>query len=148
MSTYLMRHFYGGHDAPSQCTWAITSGRRRARPSTRRRTACRGRDGRRWRWPSGHRRGTRQVNRYELQNGSQPALVFYWYQGRGRVEANEYRVKWELLRDAALQRRSDEALVRIVVNLADPGTEDDALRLATLAARRAPGPRALPHRPA
>lgn len=55
------------------------------------------------------------VNRYLIQNGQQRALVFYWYQGRGRVAANEYAVKWHLLRDAALRRRSDEALVRIVV---------------------------------
>jgi EpsI family protein len=55
------------------------------------------------------------VNRYLLQNRTQQALVLYWYQGRGRVASNEYRVKWDLLRDAALRRRSDEALVRVVV---------------------------------
>ncbi len=55
------------------------------------------------------------VNRYLLQNGDRQALVLYWYQGRGRVQANEYLVKWDLLRDAALKQRSDEALVRIVV---------------------------------
>ena len=55
------------------------------------------------------------VNRYVLQNGEVRALVLYWYQGRGRVAHNEYLVKWDLLRDAALKRRTDEALVRIVV---------------------------------
>jgi len=55
------------------------------------------------------------VNRYLIQRAAQEALVLYWYQGRGRVEANEYRVKWDLLRDASLKRRSDEALVRVVV---------------------------------
>src|SRR5690606_33890087 len=30
------------------------------------------------------------VNRYLLQNKEQRALVFYWYQGRGRVAASEY----------------------------------------------------------
>ena len=55
------------------------------------------------------------VNRYILQRKGERALVLYWYQGRGRVESNEYRVKWNLLRDAALKNRSDEALVRIVV---------------------------------
>jgi EpsI family protein len=62
---------------------------------------------------------TVSVNRYLLQKGSSQALVLYWYQGRGRVEQNEYRVKWDLLRDSALQRRSDEALVRIVVPVHD-----------------------------
>jgi len=59
--------------------------------------------------------GEVEVNRYLLQKGPEQALVLYWYQGRGRVRANEYRVKWDLVRDAALRRRSEEALVRIVV---------------------------------
>jgi len=59
--------------------------------------------------------GPVRVNRYLLQNGDAQALVLYWYQGRGRVESNEYVVKWDLLQDAALRQRSDEALVRIVV---------------------------------
>lgn len=56
-----------------------------------------------------------RVNRYELANGPRLALVYYWYQGRGRVAWNEYAVKWELLRDKARWGRSEEALVRIVV---------------------------------
>lgn len=72
--------------------------------------------------------GAVTVNRYLLQNGSQRALVLYWYQGRGRVAWNEYRVKWDLLRDAALRRRSDEALVRIVVPVTT--TEADAAGFA------------------
>jgi EpsI family protein len=55
------------------------------------------------------------VNRYMLVNEHRRALVYYWYQGRGRVEGNEYRVKFQLLRDSALRGRSDEALVRVVV---------------------------------
>lgn len=55
------------------------------------------------------------VNKYQLKNGATQALVLYWYQGRGRVVANEYAVKWNLLRDAALKGHTEEALVRIVV---------------------------------
>ena len=55
------------------------------------------------------------VNRFLLAAKGQQALVFYWYQGRGRVESSEYRVKWNLMRDAAVYGRTDEALVRIVV---------------------------------
>jgi EpsI family protein len=73
------------------------------------------------------------VNRYILQRKQEKALVLYWYQGRGRVESNEYLVKWHLLRDAALMRRSDEALVRIVVPVTT--TEDDAFRLAAQVAQ-------------
>ncbi len=59
--------------------------------------------------------GTVQVNRYLLANKGAQALVYYWYEGRGRVEPSEYRVKWNLLRDAAVHGRTEEALVRIVV---------------------------------
>jgi EpsI family protein len=68
------------------------------------------------------------VNRYLLQKGREQALVLYWYQGRGRVAWNEYGVKWDLLRDAAIRRRSDEALVRIVVPVT--GSEVDAEAIA------------------
>jgi len=76
--------------------------------------------------------GAVTVNRYLLQNGQQRALVFYWYQGRGRVVWNEYRVKWNLLKDAAVRRRSDEALVRIVVPVRT--SESEALQTARTAA--------------
>ena len=69
------------------------------------------------------------VNRYLLRNGDQYALVLYWYQGRGRVESNEYVVKWDLLRDSALRQRSEEALGRIVVPVTDG--EDAAFALAS-----------------
>jgi len=84
------------------------------------------------------------VNRYVLQNGDARALVLYWYQGRGRVAYNEYRVKWDLLRDAVLKRRTDEALVRIVVPIRS--SEEQALTLAEkIAAELAPAVyRALP----
>jgi EpsI family protein len=57
------------------------------------------------------------VNRYILANGPSQAVVYYWYQGRGRVAWSEYRVKWDLLRDAAKHGRTEEALVRIMVPL-------------------------------
>ena len=57
------------------------------------------------------------VNKYLLKNGATEAIVYYWYQGRGRVVANEYAVKWNLLHDAALMGHTEEALVRIVAFL-------------------------------
>lgn len=79
--------------------------------------------------------GPAPVNRYLLQNHEERALVLYWYQGRGRVASNEYLVKWQLLRDAALRRRSDEALVRIIVPVTG-GDEDAAWKLASAQAQR------------
>lgn len=73
-------------------------------------------------------RGPVPVNRYMLVNKEAKAVVYYWYQGRGRVESNEYRVKLQLLRDSALRGRSEEALVRVVVPVLD--NEDEAVALA------------------
>jgi EpsI family protein len=67
--------------------------------------------------------GPRVVNRYLLKNGVSQAVVYYWYQGRGRVVANEYAVKLNLLRDAALLGHTEEALVRLVLPL---GKSDSA----------------------
>lgn len=72
--------------------------------------------------------GSVPVNRYVIAKKEQRALVYYWYQGRGRVSANEYKVKWELLRDASLKRRTDEALVRVLVPVYT--TEAEAEQLA------------------
>lgn len=79
--------------------------------------------------------GPVEVNRYLLQNGKARALVLYWYQGRGRVVASEYAVKWNLLRDSALRRRSDEALVRVIVPLGRQ-PEHEAFRLASSVVRQ------------
>lgn len=76
------------------------------------------------------------VNRYLLANQSARALVYYWYQGRGRTEASEYKVKWNLLRDAALRGRTEEALVRIVVPLT-PGIKDPDAVAQQMAAKLA-----------
>jgi EpsI family protein len=69
--------------------------------------------------------GPHVVNRYLLKNGAQQAVVYYWYQGRGRVVASEYLVKWDLLRDAALEGHTEEALVRLIV-FVDPGAGGEA----------------------
>ena len=72
--------------------------------------------------------GSMLVNRYLLQKDDQRALVLYWYQGRGRVRASEYVVKWDLLRDAALRKRSEEALVRVIVPITS--SEEQSFGLA------------------
>ena len=77
------------------------------------------------------------VNRYVIANKTQQAIVYYWYQGRGRVAANEYAVKWHLLRDAALRRRTDEALVRVIVPVTPEMSVAEADALARDVARRA-----------
>jgi EpsI family protein len=61
--------------------------------------------------------GSRSMNKYVLANQGAYAAVYYWYQGRGRIESNEYTVKYNLMRDAALFGRTEEALVRLVIPL-------------------------------
>jgi EpsI family protein len=70
------------------------------------------------------------VNRYILAREGAQAMVYYWYQGRQRVAADEYLVKWELLRDAALLGRTEEALVRLVLPLSPEQRETEADALA------------------
>ena len=57
---------------------------------------------------------TVQVNQFVIQKGLDRQLVFYWYQGRGRVVANEYRNKALLMLDAARLHRTNGGLVRLI----------------------------------
>ncbi len=59
--------------------------------------------------------GTIPINRYLLQKGDEKILVYYWYQGRGRVVASEFKDRLYLLWDRLWRRRSDEALVRLII---------------------------------
>ena len=54
-------------------------------------------------------------NRLLIENRDQKQLVYYWYDQRGRHIANEFTMKFWLLVDAVTRRRSDGALVRIIV---------------------------------
>jgi EpsI family protein len=59
---------------------------------------------------------TETVNRYVIQKGLDRQVVLYWYQGRGRVVANEYANKFWLMVDAARLHRSNGALVRVIAS--------------------------------
>lgn len=60
--------------------------------------------------------GDRQVpvNQYVIQKGLDQQVVLYWYQGRGRVVANEYANKALLMWDAATLQRTNGGLVRVM----------------------------------
>jgi EpsI family protein len=67
-----------------------------------------------------------RVNEYVIQKGLDRQVVFYWYQGRGRVVANEYANKALLMLDAARLNRTNGGLVRViapVVTTTDAATE-------------------------
>jgi EpsI family protein len=54
------------------------------------------------------------VNRAIIGKGQVKQLVYYWFEQRGRILASEYDVKWYLLVDGFLKRRSDGALLRVI----------------------------------
>lgn len=54
------------------------------------------------------------VNRVIIKKGDQQQLVYYWFQGHGRIIANEYINKWYLFVDSIFKNRTDGALVRVV----------------------------------
>ena len=69
------------------------------------------------------------VNRFIIQKGLDRQAVFYWYQGRSRVVANEFANKAWLMLDAARLRRTDGGLVRAITPVAS--TPDAAFATLT-----------------
>lgn len=66
-------------------------------------------------------RGPVSVNQYVIQKGLDKQVVLYWYQGRGRVVANEYRNKLLMMWDAATERRTNGGLVRVMAPVTPGG---------------------------
>jgi EpsI family protein len=55
------------------------------------------------------------INKYYIQKAGERMLVFYWYQSRDRVIANEYLGKILLIRDTMRDGNTAGAIVRISV---------------------------------
>ncbi len=72
------------------------------------------------------------VNHMVIGNELERLSVLYWYQGRGRVEPNEYWDRVRLITDGLLHQRSDGALVRLtaVFDPRDPEILAAQVRLA------------------
>lgn len=81
-----------------------------------------------------------EANRYIIQNGSSKQLLVYWYQGRGRNLASEYWGKVYTVIDSVRLRRSDGAMVRVMVPVRDSETAalEAAASLAASAATALP----------
>jgi EpsI family protein len=67
--------------------------------------------------------GGRRVNHLVLALNLDRLSVLYWYQGRGRVEPNEYLDRLRLVSDSFLHGRSDGALVRLTAEIRPSGPE-------------------------
>jgi EpsI family protein len=77
--------------------------------------------------------GSFEVNRVVIEKGRDRQAVFYWYQGRGRITANEFANKGWLMLDAARLRRTDGGLVRLITPLTS-GRDEAFARLAQFSA--------------
>jgi len=72
-----------------------------------------------------------EVNRYIVQKGLDTLLVMYWYQSHGRVIASEYWGKFYMVADAIRLNRTDAAMIRVMVPIANPAATEAADRTAT-----------------
>ena len=69
-----------------------------------------------------------EANRFLIANGRDRALMIYWYQGRGRAVASEYWGKIYTVLDSVRRRRSDGAMVRIMVPMGN--SQEETQRMA------------------
>jgi exosortase D (VPLPA-CTERM-specific) len=68
------------------------------------------------------------ANKFIIENGVYNEVLIYWYQGRGRATASEYKDKINTVWDSILHRRSDGAMVRIMTSVGS--SEADATQAA------------------
>jgi EpsI family protein len=72
------------------------------------------------------------INEYVIQKDLNKQMVWYWYQGRGRVIASEYAGKFWMVTDAISRNRTDGALVRLITPMHD-GEANARARLCAFA---------------
>jgi len=65
-------------------------------------------------------------NRLIIQSGDHRQLVYYWYDQRGRKIANEFVMKFWLIVDAVIRKRSDGAMVRLITPIRNDRSAGDA----------------------
>jgi EpsI family protein len=66
------------------------------------------------------------VNRSVVAQGDARQLVYYWFVERGKIQANEYFVRWSIFWDALTKNRTDGALVRVTTSVSDVALMDQA----------------------
>ncbi|HUB32264.1 MAG TPA: EpsI family protein, partial [Bryobacteraceae bacterium] len=60
-----------------------------------------------------------RINRYVVSHGDEKSVVLYWYQSERRVIASEFSAKFWVVMDSIRYHRSDTALVRVTVPVAN-----------------------------
>lgn len=71
-----------------------------------------------------------EANRYIIENGVYREVMVYWYQGRGRIEASEYRDKLNTVIDSVMRNRTDGAMIR-VMTAAGRNNDENAFNAAS-----------------
>ena len=66
--------------------------------------------------------GAWSVREITVSRGNARWAMTYWFQGRQRVEADEFAARWHLFTDALRRRPSDTAMVRVMTPLTDGDT--------------------------
>lgn len=70
-----------------------------------------------------------EANRFIIETGNYRAVMIYWYQGRGRIEASEYVDKFNTVLDSVLKRRTDGSMVRVMTSI---GRDESAAMAAAI----------------
>jgi len=68
------------------------------------------------------------ANQYVVARGDDKMAVLYWYQSHDRIIAGEFSAKFWLVADAVRYRRSDTAVVKVQVPVAD--NDEAGIRIA------------------
>jgi len=69
---------------------------------------------------------TMDVNRAVMQLGRNRQLTYYWFPQRGRILTNAYQLKIYTFWDALTRQRTDGALVRLITEVCEDETLEDA----------------------
>ncbi len=86
------------------------------------------------------------INRSVIAKGEMRQLVYFWFVERGRIQTNEYAVKWYIFWDALTRNRTEGALVRVTTFVPDMSQMETAdLRLESFV--RSLNPRLAYHLP-
>ena len=90
--------------------------------------------------------GKFKANRAVIQKGLSRQLVYYWFEGRGERQPNDFRAKLDVLVDSLTKGRTDGALVRYVTPIGtnEPEAEAEARLLRFMALSLKPLPRFVP----
>ena len=66
------------------------------------------------------------ANRFVMVQGRQRALLVYWFEAQGQEVANEYLLKYDLVKNSIRLHRSDGALIRLITVMEDGESADAA----------------------